>query len=83
MKAKDNPFSTDRVHRIRYRLQDTTWDALLDPPLTTVATPARQLGFVAAERLVSVLDAGEGPVTGEIRLLPHLIVRHSTGPAPS
>lgn len=57
---------------------DSPWDELLDPPLTTVATPARQLGIVAAERLVAALDAGEGTVTGEVRLLPHLVIREST-----
>ena len=30
MRARDNPFATARVHRIRYRLRDETWDALLD-----------------------------------------------------
>lgn len=30
MRARDNPFSTDRVLRIRYRLLDESWEALLD-----------------------------------------------------
>jgi len=29
MRARDNPFSTDRVLRIRYRPQGVTWDSLL------------------------------------------------------
>jgi len=29
MKARDNPFSTDRVLRVRYRLTDMTWPQLL------------------------------------------------------
>ncbi len=29
MKARDNPFSTDRVLKIRFRPQDTAWPALL------------------------------------------------------
>lgn len=29
MRARDNPFSTDRVLRVRYRLRDTTWPELL------------------------------------------------------
>ena len=62
---------------------DSPWDALLDPPLTTVATPARQLGVAAAERLVAALDAGERTVTGEVRLLPKLVIRESTMQAPS
>lgn len=28
MKARDNPFATDRVHRIRYRLAEQEWTAL-------------------------------------------------------
>ena len=57
---------------------DSPWDALLDPPLTTVATPARQLGIVAAERLVSALDVGKARVAGEVRLVPELVIRKST-----
>jgi hypothetical protein len=30
MIARDNPFSTDRVHRIRYRMAETAWDGLLE-----------------------------------------------------
>lgn len=30
MKARDNPFSTDRVLRVRYRPQGHTWESLLD-----------------------------------------------------
>ncbi|MDQ3812911.1 MAG: hypothetical protein M3347_03055 [Armatimonadota bacterium] len=30
MKARDNPFSTDRVLRVRYRLHGVTWDDLMD-----------------------------------------------------
>ena len=29
MKARDNPFSTDRVLRVRYQLHDMTWPQLL------------------------------------------------------
>jgi len=28
MKARDNPFSSDRILGIRYRLQDLTWEQL-------------------------------------------------------
>ncbi len=59
---------------------DSPWDSLLDPPLTTVATPARQLGIVAAERLIRALDAGEAMVADEVRLVPALMIRESTGP---
>src|SRR5688572_2719481 len=30
MKARDNPFATDRVLRVRYRPQGWTWEALLE-----------------------------------------------------
>jgi hypothetical protein len=30
MRARDNPFATDRVLRVRYRPQGWTWDGLLD-----------------------------------------------------
>jgi hypothetical protein len=30
MKARDNPFATSRVLRIRYQLRGTTWDALME-----------------------------------------------------
>ncbi|MBK8000329.1 MAG: hypothetical protein IPK15_16805 [Verrucomicrobia bacterium] len=29
MRARDNPFSTDRVLRVRYRLRGESWDSLL------------------------------------------------------
>jgi DNA-binding LacI/PurR family transcriptional regulator len=56
---------------------DSPWDPLLDPPLTTIATPAHQLGVVAAERLIATIDEA---VTneGETRLAPTLVVRQST-----
>lgn len=30
MKAKDNPFRTENIHRIRYRLLEGSWDDLLE-----------------------------------------------------
>ena len=58
---------------------ESPWDSLLDPPLTTVATPAHQLGVRAADRLCAVIE-GENEPGGETRLRPHLIVRQSTTP---
>lgn len=29
MKARENPFATDRILRCRYRLRDTTWESML------------------------------------------------------
>jgi len=59
---------------------DSPWDPLLDPPLTTVATPARQLGIAAVERLMATIDAGTEGHADELRLAPALIVRTSTRP---
>lgn len=30
MRARDNPFAVERVHRIRYRLAESTWEDLMD-----------------------------------------------------
>ena len=39
---------------------DSPWDSLLDPPLTTVATPAYELGVAASRRLIAaIIDVGE------------------------
>lgn len=54
------------------------WDELLDPPLTTVATPARRLGAVAATRLCHIIDGAGDGVPKEVRLKPKLIPRSST-----
>ncbi len=57
---------------------DSPWDSLLDPPLTTITTPARHLGVVAAERLIMAIDESDPGDTAEIRLTPTLIIRQST-----
>jgi LacI family transcriptional regulator len=54
----------------------------LSPPLTTIHIPHYQIGVKAAELILQVIEAGESsPVA--VRLAPSLVVRHSTGPAPS
>jgi LacI family transcriptional regulator len=56
---------------------DVDFAALLDPPLTTVAVPARDMGVKAAEALVdAVVDGRE---IKSARLEADLIVRSSTG----
>lgn len=55
---------------------DSPWDPLLDPPLTTVATPAHALGVAATERLIATIDGS--PAVPETRLAPELVVREST-----
>ena len=49
------------------------------PSLTTVRTPTREIGRLAAERLIG-LDEGEGRDMQD--RLPLLVVRQSSGPAP-
>jgi LacI family transcriptional regulator len=56
--------------------------ALLTPPLTVVAQPTYQLGARAAELLLQRVRHPEAPVQ-EIVLAPQLVLRASTGPAPS
>ena len=52
------------------------------PPLTAIRQPISQMSAKAAERLIAAKDGGSGP--GEIEIVPfELIVRGSTGPAPS
>ena len=60
---------------------DSPWDALLDPPLTTVATPARRLGTAAVEALVGAIARDrQGQLDRhDVRLAPELVVRRSTG----
>jgi hypothetical protein len=30
VRARDNPFAVERVHRVRYRLEESAWEGLLD-----------------------------------------------------
>lgn len=57
---------------------DSPWDSLLDPPLTTVATPAYDLGVAASRRLIAAMVGDEVDLPLEIRLRPKLKVRDST-----
>ncbi|WP_324698881.1 LacI family DNA-binding transcriptional regulator [Novosphingobium sp. RL4] len=53
-----------------------------DPPLTTVAQPASDIGMEAARLLIEILSGSNPPP--QKRVYPaHLIVRASTGPAPA
>ncbi|MCC6314166.1 MAG: LacI family DNA-binding transcriptional regulator [Thermomicrobiales bacterium] len=62
---------------------DAPWDDLLDPPLTTIATPARELGALAAVRLIAAIEADTPARGGERRLEPRLALRRSTAPPAS
>lgn len=59
---------------------DVPWMSFVDPPLTTVAQPAREIGAEAAKLLLDRI-AGQlsGPPTTRF-LQPKLVVRGSTGP---
>ena len=60
MRARDNPFSTDRVLKVRYRPRGWTWDELLDR--------LRRLDYIAA----IVGPEGRGKTTLLEDLEPHL-----------
>ena len=63
-----------------FQIASSVW-----PPLTTVRTPTREIGRMAAEKLIGLSDEGDeeahlreaAPTTS-----PALVVRDSTGPAP-
>lgn len=57
---------------------DAEYAAQLEPPLTTIAVPAEEMGRLAAEMLHSSLSSGEPPRF--VRLDSHLIVRKSACP---
>lgn len=57
---------------------------LMQPPLTTVRVPYREMGVRAAQTLLSRLANGdEQPDDAVIRLAPTLVVRGSTAPPPT
>lgn len=57
---------------------DADYAALLDPPLTTVAVPASEMGALAAEALLGAVRSGQRP---EPRVLSaDLVVRGTTAP---
>lgn len=60
---------------------DSPWDPLLEPPLTTIATPPYQLGKLAAHLLIEAIETGVRPARGERRLKPRLVVRQSAARA--
>lgn len=61
---------------------DSPWDPLLEPALTTVATPPYQLGKLAAHLLCEAIENGTHLQRSERRLKPHLVIRASAGPPP-
>lgn len=57
---------------------DVIWSGFVDPPLTLVANPARELGRRAMELLLARLADRERPPQ-EVRLAPTLLIRRSCG----
>jgi LacI family transcriptional regulator len=51
---------------------------MMDPPLTTVSQPLRELGTLAAERLLARIDGGARPRLAEV-LPTELVIRASCG----
>jgi LacI family transcriptional regulator len=52
------------------------------PTLTTIHSPIRSIGLLAAQRLFAGAYEGSAPIAGSEALMPQLVVRESTGPAP-
>ena len=62
---------------------DIRFSRHMDPPLTTIAQPMRQIGEGTVRLLLSILAGGHDAETPESVTLPHkLVVRESTGPPP-
>lgn len=53
----------------------------LDPPLTTIRQPVREMGLAAVNNLLEEIGGNKVPRT-ELLYRPELVVRRSTGPAP-
>jgi LacI family transcriptional regulator len=62
-------------------VNDLRFMDLLSPPLTSLHTAGRDLGFESAELLMSLVSNHNQPVK-RILLTPHLVARGTTGPAP-
>jgi DNA-binding LacI/PurR family transcriptional regulator len=56
---------------------DSEWAPLLDPPLTTVAVPAFQMGVKAASLLIQKLQNKKAKKPKTIEIMPKLVIRHS------
>ena len=61
---------------------DTPGAAFANPPLTTVRQPLLRMGQIAAQTVVDLIEE-RGEYIPEIAIEPELVVRQSTGPAPS
>ena len=61
---------------------DSRWAQLMTPALSVVAQPARDMGYLAAERLFSLIENPDLPGT-VTRLATRLVLRESTAAVPA
>ena len=61
---------------------DSRFMRFTDPALTTVRQPIEAMGRAVVERLVAQIN-GRHELRGELLFTPELVVRNSTGPAPT
>lgn len=60
---------------------DMAFAELVDPPLTTVRQPVAEMGTLAVQHLLSLINGSATPPL-ETRLPVHLVIRHSVAPPP-
>lgn len=58
---------------------ETVWSKHLNPPLTTIQQPAYQMGELAAQRLIKLIEAKRKPRPKVQVLAPNIIIRQSCG----
>jgi len=58
---------------------ETVWSRHMVPPLTTVSQPAYEMGKLATERLIKLINSKRRPKPQTVTLHPHLIIRQSCG----
>lgn len=58
---------------------ETEWASIVDPPLTTIAQPAYEMGKAAASTLLSAIRKSGPGTSRDVYLPPRLVVRASTG----
>jgi LacI family transcriptional regulator len=51
----------------------------VSPPLTTIRMPAMELGTLAGESVIKLIEGGEPPPVS-VSVMPQLVVRASTAP---
>jgi LacI family transcriptional regulator len=58
---------------------DSPLASRLCPSLTTMRQPIRDMGRIAAEKLMAKIAGGPGPTVASSTVFPHLVVRESSG----